>query len=64
MREHNTVTIPCTKVRETDAAIMVQDEEGDNVWFPWSQMVETHFDKNLKGHIVVTEWIAKQKGYE
>ena len=58
-------TLPCKKVRETDAAILVTDTDtGENIWFPLSQTESMHFDKNGNGEIVVSDWIADQKGLE
>jgi hypothetical protein len=50
-----------TKVRESSAAILWKiesdTEEPKDVWFPFSQVTEIHPDS-----IVVTLWIATQKG--
>ena len=56
-------TLSCTRKRETDAAVLVADDDsGEEIWFPLSQVDSMHFDKNSKGTIVVTDWIANQKG--
>ena len=52
----------CTRKRETAAAVLVIDDDGEEIWFPLSQVDSMHFDKNSKGTIVVTDWIANQKG--
>lgn len=50
--------------RETDAAILLELEDGEDVWFPLSQVDEIHH----RGHydeldrLVVSKWIARQKG--
>lgn len=56
-------TIACTRKRETDNAVLVADHDsGEEIWIPLSQVDSTHFDKNGNGTIVVTDWIARQKG--
>ena len=58
-------TLHCKKVRETDNAILVTDtDSGEQIWFPFSQVDSMHFDRDGKGTIVVTDWIAAQKGLE
>lgn len=52
----------CERKTETDNAVLVHDEIEGNIWFPLSQVDSMHFDKNGVGTIVVTAWIAKQKG--
>jgi hypothetical protein len=52
----------CIKERETDNAVLVTDDDGESIWFPLSQVESMHFGKNGVGSIVVTDWIAKQKG--
>jgi len=57
------VDIGCVKQHETDNAVQVLIEDtGELVWFPLSQVVSMHFDGKGKGSIVVTRWIAEQKG--
>lgn len=49
--------------RETDKAVEIADEaSGELLWIPLSQVVETHREKNGYGTIIMTEWIARQKG--
>lgn len=53
----------CTFLRETASAVLVHDHLSDeDVWFPLSQVESMHRDKNGHGSIVVTDWIAQQKG--
>lgn len=55
--------ITCKFKRETDNAVLVHDYASDeDIWFPLSQVESLHKDKNGDGSIVVTDWIAKQKG--
>lgn len=55
--------LACTVKRETDNAILVYDHATEEeIWFPLSQVDSIHRDKNGHGSIVVTDWIAKQKG--
>lgn len=59
----NTFEYVCERIRETDNAVMVRDYQShDDVWFPLSQVESMHFDRNGDGKIVVTAWIARQKG--
>ena len=46
-------------IRESEKAVQVVLLDGTDNWFPWSQVKEINFDENM---IVVTDWIAKQKG--
>lgn len=55
-------SIDCMRERETDDAVLITDGDGESIWFPLSQVESMHFDKNERGHIVVTDWIARQKG--
>lgn len=56
-------TLARTFKRETDSAVLVIDSDsGEEIWFPLSQVVSMHRDKNDVGEIVVTDWIAAQKG--
>lgn len=55
-------TLHGKRERETDAAVLVVDEDGESIWFPLSQVESMHFDRNGAGHIVVSDWIARQKG--
>lgn len=57
----------CTIVRETDKAILVRigDQDDNEVWIPKSQI---HDDSDIwkegeSGRLIITEWIAKQKGF-
>ena len=48
---------------ETDKAYKVIDPASNEaIWIPFSQTIERHRDKNNHGTIVITEWIARQKG--
>lgn len=48
---------------ETDNAVLVYDHESkEEIWFPLSQVEEMHHDKKGEGTIVVSDWIARQKG--
>jgi hypothetical protein len=58
------VELACHFERETDNAVLVTlvDHDDEQVWFPLSQVDSMHRDKNGNGSIVVTDWIATQKG--
>lgn len=51
-----------TRLRETDKAVLVELDEGEEVWFPLSQVESMHFDGRDAGYLMVTDWIAKVKG--
>lgn len=53
---------PCTRMAETDAAVLVELEDSDRIWFPLSQVESMHFNSRGEGKMLVTAWIAKQKG--
>jgi hypothetical protein len=54
----------CTVLRETEKAILVEMEDGEEVWWP-----QSHISANSEcwrvghtGSLVVSRWIASQKG--
>ena len=57
-------------IRESDSgkALLVKDDEGEEFWVPKSQI---HDDSevfkpagvNSYGRLIVTEWLAKEKGW-
>lgn len=44
---------------ETDLAVLVETEDGEEVWIPFSQISAIHRGEGL---VVMTRWIARQKG--
>ena len=55
--------LACTRKRETDSAVLVFDHATEEeIWFPLSQVDSMHFDRNENGTIIVSDWIATQKG--
>ena len=61
--EPDDIEFTCEFVRATAKAMLVIDaDSGEELWFPKSQITATKFDKQGRGTIIVTEWIAKQKG--
>jgi hypothetical protein len=53
----------CVFKHETYDAVLVYDPATEEeIWFPLSQVEELHHDKSGNGTIVVSDWIAKQKG--
>lgn len=69
MREIGTpFTISVTLKRKTDAALLVEDEDGEEVWIPNSQV---HDDSEIwdeskigdEGKLVIPEWLALKKGW-
>lgn len=49
------------RITETDSAVL-WDAVDDRHWFPLSQVEAFHVDKDGIGTIIITAWIAKQKG--
>jgi len=51
-------------IAETDAAILVQTEHGEE-WIPKSQIDDNSevYEKGHVGNLIVSQWIAKQKGW-
>lgn len=48
---------------ETDKAVQITDPvDSESYWIPLSQVLEMHRNPTGHGSIVMTEWIAKQKG--
>lgn len=56
------VTVNCIRKRETDNAVLI-DVDDEDVWIPLSQVESMHFDGRGDGYIVITNWIAQQKGF-
>lgn len=58
--------IACTFLAETDNAVLIHDPASDEeIWIPLSQVEEMHHPKGdfpKDGTIVMSEWIARQKG--
>lgn len=52
-----------TVARETESALLV-NIEGEEIWIPKSQIDDDSevYKKDTSGTLVITEWIAKQKG--
>jgi hypothetical protein len=52
-----------TIVRETDKALLVRFEDGEESWIPLSQIADSddYREGDGPGTISVTEWIAEQK---
>lgn len=52
-----------TVSKETESALLV-NIEGEEIWIPKSQIDDDSevYKKDTEGTLVITEWIAKQKG--
>lgn len=59
MSRPNEVEIECTFLRETDNAVLIEVGD-DQLWIPLSQVSSMH--KGKTGKIVMSQWIANQKG--
>ena len=55
-------TLECKFLKDTDAAVLVEDDNGEQHWIPLSQIERMVKRPNGYGHIVMSDWIAKQKG--
>ena len=60
--------IQVTLKAKSKAAILVEDEDGEEVWIPNSQIdddSEIWEDSELKeeGKLVISEWLATKKGW-
>ena len=55
------VEVNCTFLRETDAAVLIE-VDGDEHWIPLSQVESMHKSSDGDGCILVSHWIADQKG--
>lgn len=55
--------ISCIIQAETTNAILIHDfASEEDVWIPLSQVDEIHRGKNREATIVISDWIARQKG--
>lgn len=53
----------CEILKETELAFLIRVDEGDDLWFPKSQIADaSDYKEGDKGTISVTEWIANEKG--
>ena len=65
---NETFGVQVTVLRKTDAALLVEDENGEEVWIPLSQI---HDDSEIwdeskageQGKLVIPEWLATKKGW-
>lgn len=54
----------CIKRSESELALKIFDPVTEfDGWIPLSQIHEMHFNMRGEGSIVMSEWIAKQKGF-
>lgn len=58
----DTYEFACTHLRETDNAVQVEDDIHGKLWIPLSSVESMHFNQRGEGSIVVTRWIAREKG--
>ncbi len=54
------VQVNCRFLRETENAVLIEVEDGEQMWIPLSQVESMR--KAADGHIVLSQWIANQKG--
>lgn len=64
-RNEETVTLEVKFLGDSPKAVLIVDKEtGEELWLPLSQIHEMHRPKGGigEGSIVMSEWIARQKG--
>ncbi len=57
-----TVCLPCRFLHETDNAVLIETEDEEEHWIPFSQVEAMHHTHGDSGEIEMTQWIAQQKG--
>lgn len=65
-KKDGTYEMHCTEVRKnTGKALLCVTKEQGEVWVPQSQIHDDSevFDVGQEGTLVVTEWLATQKGW-
>ena len=61
--ERELYELACIRKTETmKAALFVDLVTGEELWVPLSQIEEMHFNAAGEGTVIMTAWIAKQKG--
>ena len=65
-REEKTVSFEGVVCKKATAKALLVEIDGEDYWIPLSQIHDDSEvfddDKNADGKLVVTEWIAQQKG--
>ena len=60
------VYLDCRIIRETDAAILIEGENEEDVWIPLSQVNEivrgVNPDPDTPDRLCITGWIAAKRG--
>lgn len=63
MNHRELFTFTCMREGESTKALLVVDPPtGEQIWIPFSQIESMHFNETGDGYVVMTAWIAKQKG--
>ena len=55
------VTVECVRMYESENAVKIEVDD-ESIWIPLSQVESMHFDARDHGSIVISDWIAAQKG--
>lgn len=60
--------IHVTLKAKTENAILLEDEDGEEVWIPNSQIdddseIWNESEKGEEGKLVISEWLATKKGW-
>lgn len=50
-------------LKSTDKAVLVETEDGEEVWLPLSQIEGDLPDEGSRGTIQVASWLAKKNGW-
>jgi hypothetical protein len=61
--KHKVSFLDVTVLKETPAALLCEID-GDEVWIPQSQIDDDSevYEKGHRGTLIVSQWIAEQKG--
>lgn len=50
--------------KETNTALLVRHDDGEEVWYPKSQIHDDSevYEEGHEGEVVITYWLAKERG--
>jgi len=61
----STYSCRATALRQTDGALLVELESGEEVWVPQSVIDEDSevYEEGHEGDLVVSDWFARKQGW-
>ena len=61
----STYSCHATALRQTDGALLVELESGEEVWVPQSVIDEDSevYEEGHEGDLVVSDWFARKQGW-